>query len=191
MLDAGFFIAMTISIATTLEVKLNWTYQDVKELSTPEDSKNYKYTLTMTDGSSAEQNEAMWHDRRRLTPSTSTDDLDLYGGLTDVFGNTLNFTYVRQLIIYNRGVPDGSGGWTATAGEDVEIGNAASNPWSAPFAGTGTSKLKLPSGGMLVLTGPEDGWAVTDSSSDTLRLALNGSGSNDVDVDVIITGLVA
>jgi len=181
---------MSTSLTATLKVKLAWLFQNVLDLNTAEDSYAWNQSEALANGTSENMANDMFHDRRYLTTGSPTDDLDLAGGLTNSFGETLTFTAIKQIVIYNLGVPDASHAtWTPTAGEDLDIGGAASNPFTAPFDGGATSKVTVPSGGMLVMTAPLDGWTVTAGSADTLRVALDGGGANDVDYEIVIIGV--
>jgi hypothetical protein len=184
---------MTTSLAAYIDMLFQWEYESASpELSTPMDRATHRTTHTFTDGTGSLQSNLLFHDRRRLTPASPTDLLDLAGGLTDVFGNALTFSYVKGIKIANKGVPNASPAtaWTKTTGEDLEVGAGAafmSSIWGGASS-TGTEKLIVRSGGALVLTAPHDGYLVTATTADILRISLEGNGVNDVDYDIIIVG---
>lgn len=184
---------MTTSLEFYADLLMAWQYDDdAPELSTPRDRANHRSTYDFDDGTGSLQCNLLFHDRRRLTPSSPTDLLDLAGSLTDVFGNVLTLTVVKAIKVMNRGVPNASPAtaWTMTAGEDLEIGagSAAITSFWGGASATGAEKIIVRSGGSLVLIAPHDGYVVTATTADILRISLEGTGANDVDYDVIIAG---
>jgi hypothetical protein len=181
---------MATSLVITAELKLAWQFDNVVDISTITDSQSYKERQALTNGTSDNQASDMHHDRLYLTPAAATATLDLAGSLTNVFGETLTFTKIRQLIIINKGVPDASHEtWTPTAGEYIHIGGSgAADAWDAMFNSDIDAKIVLPSGGMFCATAPMDGWTVSAGTADKLQIQLNGGGVANVDVDVIIVG---
>ncbi len=59
---------------------------------------NFAASLTFADGTGANQANMIWADQRTLSAS-ATEDLDLAGGLTNVFGAALTFTKIKAIII--------------------------------------------------------------------------------------------
>ena len=184
---------MTTSLEFYADLLMAWQYaDDSPELSTPRDRSNHRSPYNFDDGTGSLQCNLLFHDRRRLTPASLTDLMDLGGELTDVFGNLLTFAVIKAIKVMNRGVPNASPAtaWTWTAGEDIEIGGGDS-PMPSFFGGasaTGAEKLIVRSGGAMALVAPHDGYAVTPNTADILRISLEGNGSNDVDYDLIIAG---
>jgi hypothetical protein len=184
---------MATSLSAWLDFMFGWTYTDSDpELSTPRDNASRRVTHNISNGTGSLQSNLMFHDRRRLTPSSPTDLLDLAGVLTDAFGDTLTFTVVKALLVYNLGVPNASPAtaWTMTTGEDIEVGAGTNGivSWFGGASATGNEKIIVRSGGALVLTAPHDGYAITAATADILRISLEGGGSADVDYDLIIMG---
>lgn len=178
---------MTTSLSSVTKLKLTWDFQNTLDLVTVADKSSYTESQALSNGTGDDQANDMWHDRRTVTAASPNDDLDLAGVLANVFGETLTFTTIRQLLVVNKGVPNADhDAWTPTTGEDLVIGDAPSNPIAALFDGDTDGKILLPSGGMFLATAPIDGWAVTPGSADTLRVA--HSGSSDIDYDIIIIG---
>ncbi len=60
--------------------------------------------------------------------------------------------------------------WNDDDTASLIVGNAATNPWAAPF-GSGTHTVTIPPGGCLVLVAPRGGYAVAAGSSDQLKIA--------------------
>ena len=58
--------------------------------STPNDPFTLTHAIAFAFGSGASQYDLVWHDTRLLAAGAS-EELDVAGGLTDAFGNTLTF----------------------------------------------------------------------------------------------------
>ena len=180
---------MTTSLSVIADLKLEWEYTNLVDISTVVDGTIYREKQEFADGTADEQANRMFRDRVTLSPASPTADYDLSGVLTDVFGQTLSFTKVRAIAVVNKGEPNaGHTAWTPATGLDVVVGDAASNPFSTLFDDDADGKIKVPSGGMFAITAPFDGWAVTGGSADVLRLTFEGTGA-DVDVDLIVIGV--
>ena len=186
MVEVGFFRTMTTTLSVTADLKLEWEYTNLVDISTVVDDTIYREKQEFADGTSDEQVNRMFRDRVTLSPASPTADYDLAGVLVDVFGQTLTFTKIRVIAVVNKGEPNtGHTAWTPVTGTNVVVGDAASNPFSTLFDDDADGKIKIPSGGMFAITAPYDGWAVTAGTGDILRLALE-SASADADVDLIV-----
>jgi hypothetical protein len=173
-----------------VRTRVEWTYEDTLDLSTPKDRDQLSLLKSLTNGTGSDQVNRMWHDRRRLSQSSGTDSLDLAGGLTDVFGNVLTFTKIKVLFVFNKGVRSGST-WVQTAGQDILVGGAASNAWAAWLNDNQAAEARVRSGGVLLMTCPEEGWRVSPGASDILQVTWDGSAASgdDIDYDIILMGV--
>jgi hypothetical protein len=101
----------------------------------------------------------------------ASEDVDLAGGLTDVFGATLTFAEVKFFGVHNTG--------TAT----ITLGAASSNAWAGLFNATGT--VTIPAGGFAIF-GANDatGFAVVAGTGDLLKVA----GTSGQTYDLIVWG---
>jgi hypothetical protein len=109
--------------------------------------------------------------------TSTTENLDLAGALTNAFGQTITFTKIKALAI------------VAAAGNtnDVVVGGASSNGFVSPF-GDATDKIKIRPGGMFLITAPDaTGFAVTAGTGDILLVA--NVGGTPVTYDVVIAGV--
>lgn len=110
---------------------------------------------SFTDGTAANQVGAVFLDKARsLAATNETLDLD---GLSGVSGsqsdnNNVKVTYVKNL--------------SSTPGQDLTVGGG---DWLGPFADA-TDKIKVRAGGALLCIAPLDGFPITASSGDGLRL---------------------
>lgn len=171
---------MTTSFSGNVKLLMNWNYQstDLLSLVTAFNAKFTDATTEYADGESANQAEFIWADRRTVTLATTNDDIDLYGSLTDAFGETLNIKVVKTLVIYNR---------STTAGEDLLVGGASSNQFDTLFDAVGTSVATVRAGGFVAFHAPRDGYAVTSSTADVLRVQHDGS-VGDITYDILVIG---
>lgn len=121
----------------------------------------------LTDGSGASQANKRYKGKLSITAGSS-QTLDLYGGLTDPEGNTLNLTRIVAIAIRNA---------NTVAGDNLEIGGAASHPWESWAAAAG-SKEKVGPGGVWLKWEPSAaGMAVVNGTSDNLKIANPGASS--------------
>ncbi len=80
-----------------------------------------------TNGASGNAN--AWYAAQRTVAATTADNLTLYGSLTDAEGATLNFKYIRRILIYIIS-PDGIKSlYVGPRGISSAWGGAANMPW--------------------------------------------------------------
>lgn len=162
--------------SASIKTSLAALFQNLLDIGTAEYKPQVNWQFDFTDGAGANQAQKVFTDTRTLTAS-STEDLDLAGGLTDAFGNVLTLTEVKAIII------------KAAAGNtnNVIVGGAASNQFVTPF-GAGAHTVTVRPGGMLMLVAPDaTGYAVTAGTGDLLKIA-NSAGSTSVTYDILILG---
>jgi hypothetical protein len=170
-------VAYAATLTTNITANIEAVYTGTGDLSTrvQQLSRASQAAIQMASGTSSNQANALFEDTRTLVAS-ATEELDLYGGLTDAFGTTLNFVTIKAIRIK-----------AATANtNNVVVGNASSNPFTGPLGGT-TPTLTIPPGGLVMLVAPVSGWAVTNASSDKLRFT-NSAGTTSVSYDLIVVG---
>lgn len=136
---------------------------------------NYRVAKTITNGTGAEQDNMIWTDTRTISASSS-DDLDLYGGLTNAFGDTINFACIKGLFIF----ADSENTNNLLIGGDT---NANAN-WVV----NANDIVVVKPGGMFCLYDPSaGGYGITNTSADVLQIA-NSSSGTDVIYDIILIG---
>ncbi|HET8684975.1 MAG TPA: hypothetical protein VFM54_24345 [Micromonosporaceae bacterium] len=140
---------------------------------------NLTKQIALANGTGLNQADRVWHDTRTIAAS-GTDDLDLSGILTDVFGQVLTLARVKALVLAA----------AAANTNAVVIGAAAANAWVGPFgAATHTSAARP--GGVNFWAAPDaTGYPVVAGTGDILRLA-NGGGGTSVTLDIGIIGASA
>lgn len=135
-------------------------------------------SVRLTDGTGAGQADLLFADTRVLTASTS-EDLDLAGVLTDIFGNTVTAVRIKAILIQA----------AAANTTDVIVG-AGTNAWETLLNDTGT--LTLPPGAAFLATaGVADatGWTVTAGTGDILQV--EETGGEDVTYNILVIGASA
>lgn len=104
----------------------------------------------------------------RTLAGGASETLDLYGGLTNEIGDTINFARIKSISIELL---------TTTTASSITVGNAASNPWTGPLGGT-TPTITIRNGGFFAASCSDaTGFTVTNASADSLKV-LNNDGSN-------------
>lgn len=158
------------SFAQTLD--LVGVFTKALDLSTPSESISINQSQTFTDGTGSNQIGEIWHDTRTITGS---ENLDLFGTLTNAFGETVSFAAVKILFIHNKA--------TTTAFDLTLSGSFLEND----LLGGTTPTIVLGPGGVCLLTSPMDGFDVTATTDDTLTV---NSGANSVAYDILLAGTV-
>jgi hypothetical protein len=108
--------------------------------------------------------------------AATTVNFDFFGGLVDIFGNTINAVKIKEIWLQNE---------ATTSGHDLDI----SGTFFTGITGAGADgmlkgwvddavTLTLPPGARWKLDNPIDGWIVTTATMDVLTL---DSGANTVD----------
>ena len=113
-----------------------------------------------------------WSDRRSL--AATSEDLDLSGGLTGAFGDTLTFSKVKVIVIRNNDDTD-----------NLTVGGAAANQF-ASWVADASDKVVIAPEGYLVLVAPLDGYAVTAGTADLLKV---DAGAATISYDIAVIGL--
>lgn len=169
---------MPKTLTTTTDVRLQWSHTNTPDSGGPtiKDHNTFILADSIADGTAVDQADLIWHDVRTLAASTS-EDIDIAGGITDQFGSALTFARIKGFVVRNQ---------TTTVGAILEVGGAASNEWYG-WAGAAGDKAKVGPDGVLYIWNPSaDGFAVTAGTADTLKI--NNSGSASVTYQIILIG---
>lgn len=179
----------------TVQSILTWKFTNKPDPNNADrfttDAHTHAPEVKFAEGTGNTQANEMWWDRRLVTASTPTDDIDLYGSLENVFGRTINFSKIKAVGIQNLGKRDGNGGWTLTAGEDLLVlgATAANNGWGGILNGNQDEKIQIESGDIFLITNRLAGWSISAGSTDVLRVVNNGT--DDIEYDIVIGGVRA
>lgn len=172
-------MSKTLTARATCQVQ--YTYKEVDAIgNTTKQAERAGGDTTFADGDAANQMEIMYSNRLTLTAGSPNQDLDLYGTLTDYFGDTINMEFVRAILVWNR---------STTAGDDIYWGplsqaNGFAHPWGTD--NDGYSRVRA--SGKDYKEAPLDGFKV-ESDEQILRFQYQGT-SGSINVDVYIWGTV-
>lgn len=163
-----------MALVTNIDAKIRAVLQGSADLGTPEVQLVLDGSIEIGDGTDELEADIVYSKIGTIAASSS-ETLDLTD-LTDDLGNAIVFAEIVAIGIY------------ADPGNtnNVIVGASTVAAWTGPF-GTTTHTLAIPPRGCVVLTAPNDGWAVTDGVADRLRLR-NSGGSTDVTYSMIIVG---
>jgi hypothetical protein len=115
---------------------------------------------------------------RRSLAGTTSENLDLAGVLTDVFGNTVTAAKVKAILVVTDSSNNG----------DLVIGAAATNPFVGPLGGT-TPTIAVRPGGLFLVADPLLGWTVTAGTGDLLKVNNLGAGVAGYRISVIASSV--
>jgi len=169
--------------SANLNITVNSTGTKALDLSTPNDQfPATAFTgFQFTDGTGALKAEQHYHDTITLADGASTE-LDLAGGLTDAFGDTITLTKLKGIYLKNKSA-DATLIYGHSAANGIPIVNAAA------LANAG-GILIPPGGADIKIAADADGWLITAGTGDKLKLEHDGTGSSTMDVDIYLLGEV-
>ena len=161
-------IFMGVSVRATMTESL--------DLKTRQAALAFSRSLSLDNGTGANQVDKVWDDIRSINAS-SNDDLDLVGVLADAFGGTLNFARIKGLFVAA----------DAANVNNVVIGAAAATQWVGPF-GAATHTVAVRPGNFFAITAQDaTAWPAVGGASDLLRIA-NGGAGTPVTYSIVILG---
>lgn len=164
-------MALTARITSRITALFTKTSDVASGSQAPDDTISIEYA----DGVGANQANTLFADTRTLTAS-ATEDLDLTGALTDVFGATVTNARIKGIRV------------RAAAGNtnNVIVGAASGTQWATLLNAAGT--ITLPPGAFFsAFTPTAAGWAVTAGTGDLLKIA-NSGGSTSVTYTIELIG---
>lgn len=139
---------------------------------------NYAQSFSFANGTSANQANMMFSDTRTLTAS-STENLDLAGGLLDPFGTSIVFTRIKGIVVYAN----------STNTNNVVLGGDATSTFLT-WVGAENDSVVIRPGGMICLVAPDaTSYAVTATTGDLLMVS-NSAGTTGVTYDIVLFGTV-
>lgn len=131
--------------------------------------------IVFVNGVAANKADTIFSDVRTLAASGS-ETLLLTASLKDQFGNVITFAKVKALLIKA----------SAANTNNVVVGNAATHAFQGPLDAA-TDTLTIPPGGSVLLLAPVNGWVVTASTNDNIKIT-NSAGTTGVTYDIVIIG---
>jgi hypothetical protein len=178
---------MTAGLTATLSAAIFGSITKANDLAAVAAAINERCTATIAPGTGVGKADILFSDTRTISASSS-ENLDLAGVLSDVFGSTLTAAKVKAIL------------FKAAAGNtnDVAVGGATSNAFVGPFGAVtdytpgayllGTEAIAP--GGWSMHVHPGAGWTVTAATGDLLKVA-NSSSGTPVTYDVVIVAASA
>ena len=147
---------MADTLTAQIKASLAWLFQESLDLANVIDDSSLQYDRSFADGVAADQADKLWHDNRTLA-SGASDDLDLNALASTIFGSTvtINLAKVKGVLIVNT---------ATTAGEDLTVGGAAAQEWTA-WVGAAGDKVRVPADSCLLITNRKTGWTVTNGAA--------------------------
>lgn len=166
-----------MTLSASLAIRLQVTQSEALDQSVRTDLINKLIEQAFADGTGADQANKAWSDSRTLADGAS-ETLDLYGGLTDAFGATINFTKIKLLLIASR-----------AANTTILSVGAAAAPLANLLGDAASDLLKIHPGGVHLTLAPQaTAIGVTATSADGLKIA-NAAGAA-ATYDIFIVGTV-
>jgi hypothetical protein len=162
-------------VKATLKASITGTLSGANDVGDVSQTFAELFEVALTDGTGANQANNVFGDTRTINASSS-ENLDLAGGLTNALNATLTFTAIKAiLIVADKGNTN-----------NVVVGGAASNAF--PLFGDATDTIAIKPGGCFMIADPTAaGLTVTAGTGDILKIANSGSGSA-VSYTIIIVG---
>lgn len=160
---------MAISIVTSDRISFGGAYENSTTLvkQVLGEALLPAVTLGLTYGTGADQVNA-WYVALRTLGATTTESLDLRGGLTDPEGATVSFEYVKRVVI-SISSPDGT--------KSLIVGpQGVANAAQLWHGGTGASNHET-TYSFLWKERPITGWATTAGTADLLPIQNPGGAS--------------
>lgn len=166
-----------MALTTNINVTVTGQQTGTHDQGTPKLEFSKALALALASGTGASQADRFFSDTRTLSAS-ATEDLDLAGVLTDVFGATITFAKIKAILVF------------AAAGNtnDVQVTRPASN--GVPIFLAAGDGLPVKPGGCFALVWPGTGVTVTTGTGDLLTLT-NSAGGTGVDYTIVIIGTSA
>jgi len=122
----------------------------------------FELAKTYANGTGANQQDKIYSTTQTVNGNT---DINLTTATNEETGTAISLASVSGFIVYNH---------STTSSQTVTVGGAPSNPFITWLIATGDGNVIGP-GGVLIQTSPVDGWAVTASTADILRIATSAS----------------
>ena len=123
------------------------------------------YTFDWTTGTGTDQADRLFRDER--STDATGEVLDLAGGLTDDYGQTLTFVEVKFFALYNL---DGTASFI--------IGNTAANQFVGWFGAAAHTEAVKPLGLTMHVAPKDAAWTVTAGTGDNLLIKTSSGSAN-------------
>lgn len=179
------------SLAVTMKILAALTKAGYDLSGGPTSNPTISLQKSLTDGTGDDKAEQVWFDERTLAAGAD-EDLDLAGGLTDPFGDTITFTKIKALLVLNTSdeLSTPTDAEIQVGGGDTGDGTNAWDTWITSTAADGSEAVKVPvGGGHMLFNRLAAGFAVTAGVGDLLRIK-NNDGSDQAQYQIMVVGEV-
>lgn len=164
-------------VTADIQLTVSGRHVGAADLGTPTFPFAFSAPLSLTNGTGASQVDRVWSDERTLAAS-GTEDIDLAGVLSDIYGAALSFAKIKAVFV------------KAAAGNtnDVVVSRPASN--GVPLFAAAGDAVAVKPGGAFALFWPGAGVSVAAGTADLLTFTNSAAGSG-VTFQVVILGTSA
>ena len=132
---------MATSLAASLNLILKTTYTTTDvDLSKPTDVLTKSISDTLSNGQGLNKAENVWSDSITATDAGTT--IDVFGGVTDVFGTGLSMDSIKGLLIYNT---------STSTGEYIDVFGSAQH---LQYMSGATDEIRVYPNGILFMWSP-------------------------------------
>ena len=167
-----------MALTTRATIELVATYTKVLDLVTGSAPLSYSDRIDLATGTGANQADLIFSDTRTLAAS-GTEDLDVAGGLTDIYGATLTYARVKAILVHAASGNTNNVNVTRPAANGVPI-----------FLAAGDGLPVRPDGNLYLIAPDATGYAVTAGTGDLITFTNSAAGTS-VTYDVVIIGASA
>lgn len=165
-----------MSLSATVKASVAATQTRDLDLASGSSTLSRAVAASFTNGTGLNQANLIWHDQRTLV---NTEDLDLSGALTDIYGQSVVFARIKALLLES----------LSSNGSNITLSRGSSN--GVPLFTAASDGIIIRPGGALLWVAPDaTGIAVTASTGDILTVT-NGSASSpqvSVTYNIVIIG---
>ena len=138
---------------------------------------NYSKTQSFTFGTASWQANQVYAATRSVDIAAN-DDIDLSGVLTNWAGETILFTAIKKILIFNRSTRDGN---------NLIFGGGPLNTILSDFGASSALANTAYAEGVWERSMPHTGYTVSGGSADVFRVHNNGTTA--IDYDILIIGV--
>jgi hypothetical protein len=150
---------------------------DINALSNPQDFLTFRHDFGFANGTGANQADKRWSSAGRSLAGTTSENLDLAGGLTDYRGNVITFARIRGIAIFNNAA--------IGASNLIQVGGAASNAFINWVANSSDIVNVRPQGVLLLMAPDATAYAVTAGTGDILMVKNSAVGTITYDIALL------
>jgi hypothetical protein len=169
---AASVVAVADTFEGTLIVSPQWTHSKTVGASTVSESFGLLLRQAHDTGTNVNQMTDVVVLSRTLAGSTN-ETINLAGGVTNSFGDVVNFSEVRFLAVRS----------SVSTNPIIELGGASTNQF-ASWLGDSSDTVKIAPSGLLLVTAPREGFSSTNGN-----LKVTNTGTNTASYIIYVGGV--